>query len=105
MTSNENTTKNRGFNGLILEKDYKTFKPINSIGRAMVWGSMYLITSPVWVPYKIIYHTFYAIGEGIPRKMCGQPYFPEKPMYDSNTRRHYTRDEMIGHGHGGGGYY
>ena len=104
MSSNENTKKNRGFNGLMLEKDYKTWKPVNSIGRAMVWGSVYLITAPIWVPCQIIYHTFYAVGEGIPRKMCGKPYFPEKEIYDTNTRRHYSRDEMVAHGHGGGYY-
>lgn len=104
MSTNDNTKKNRGFNGLMLEKDYKTWKPVNSIGRAMVWGSAYLITAPIWVPCKIIYHIVYAVDEGIPRKMCGQSYFPEKPTYDSNTRTYYSRDEMIGHGHGGGYY-
>jgi len=97
MTSNENTTKNRGFNGLMLEKDYKTWKPVNSIGRALVWGSAYLITAPIWVPCKIIYHIVYALDEGIPRKMCGQSYFPEK--------EHHNNRDMIGHGHGGSSYY
>ena len=101
MSTNDNTKKNRGFNGLMLEKDYKTWKPVNSIGRAMVWGCAYLITAPIWVPCKIIYHIVYAVDEGIPRKMCGQSYFPEKEQYNTNTR-----DEMIGlgHGHGGSSY-
>jgi hypothetical protein len=98
-SNTEITKNNRGFVGFVLKKDNKTWKPVDSIGRATYWGSIYLITSPIWVPCQIIGHTIYAITDGIPRVACGLPYFYPKPIYDYNGRE-ISYDEALAYGRG-----
>jgi len=93
-SNTEITKNNRGFVGFVLKKDNKSWKPVD---RATYWGSIYLITSPIWVPCQIIGHTLYAITDGIPRVACGLTYFYPKPIYDYNGRE-ISYDEALAYG-------
>jgi len=98
-SNTEITKNNRGFVGFLMKKDNKTLKPVDSIGRATYWGSIYLITSPIWVPYQVISHTIYAITDGIPRVACGLTYFHPEPIYDYYGRE-ISYDEALACGRG-----